>query len=143
MNIHFLSFNEDIPHGPSIMRNEKGNTVNSVISLFYCILFILIKSIIMEFQKLGDSIYIPEIKGSPLADKKHIEYNYYLSTKINGNKVDLDLTTKLFDKKAEYICKSCYRIPLDQIENCVKANLVNHMCVLGMKRNNIPESLLK
>lgn len=96
----------------------------------------------MEFQKLEDAVYIPKIKGSPLADKEHIEFNYYLHTKTHGNKVDLDLTTKLCDNKMEYKCKSSYRIPMDQIENCVKANLVDHMRTLGMKRKNIPKSLM-
>lgn len=84
----------------------------------------------MEFQKLGDAVYTPEIKGTPLADREHVEFNYYINTRTCGNKVDLDLTTKLFDNNVEYICKCSYRIPLDKIGNCVKANLVDHMCKL-------------
>ncbi|MUP45657.1 hypothetical protein E0K83_07855 [Gramella sp. BOM4] len=97
----------------------------------------------MQFQKLGDAVYTPKIKGSPLANKEHIEFNYYIQTKTHGNKVDLDLTTKLFDKDREYICKSSYRIPMKKLEDCVKANLVDHMLTLGMKRKNLPKSLLE
>ncbi len=97
----------------------------------------------MEFQKLGDTIFTPQIEGSPLANKVDIEFNYYLSVKIHGNNVEMDLTTILFDTTTEYTCKSCYRITIDQIEDCIKANLVSHMLRLGVKRKNIPISLLQ
>lgn len=95
-----------------------------------------------QYKNLGDPVYIPKMEGSPLADKKQINFNYYLSTIIKGKNVDVDLTTKIFDKETEYICRVCYRVEIDQIGNCVKSCLVNHMCALGMNRKDIPKSLL-
>lgn len=95
----------------------------------------------MKYQKLGDDCYTPEKSGLPLKNKKNIKFNYYLSSRINGNLIDLDITSKLFDGDNMYIRKSCYRVKLRSIENCVKKNTVDHMLSLGMDRENIPESL--
>lgn len=95
----------------------------------------------MKFQKLGDFIHIPKHTGSPLQGKKNIKFNYYLSSRVNGKLIDLDITTKLFDKDEMYIRKACYRVKLGEIENCVKANLIDHMRSLGMVESDIPDSL--
>ncbi|MCM8569114.1 hypothetical protein NE848_06980 [Gramella jeungdoensis] len=96
----------------------------------------------MKFEKLGDFIYIPKLTGTPLEGKKNIKFNYYLSSRVNGKLIDLDITTKLFDQDQMYIRKACYRVKLGEIENCVKANLIDHMKSLGMDESNIPESLM-
>ncbi|MCG9972933.1 hypothetical protein [Christiangramia crocea] len=96
----------------------------------------------MKFEKLGDFIYIPKHTGTPLKGKKNIKFNYYLSSRVNGKLIDLDITTKLFDEDQMFIRKACYRVKLGEIENCVKANLLDHMKSLGMDESNIPESLM-
>lgn len=95
----------------------------------------------MKFNRLGDFIYIPKHIGTPLTGKKNIKFNYYLSSRVNGKYIDLDITTKLFDGNDMYIRKACYRVRLGEIENCVKANLIDHMQSLGMDENNMPKSL--
>ena len=95
----------------------------------------------MRYQKLGDDLEIPEVKGLPLREKQLIKFNYYLSSRINGNLIDLDITSKLFDEEKIYIRKSCYRVKLGEMENCVKENTVDHMLSLGLDEENIPHSL--
>ena len=96
----------------------------------------------MKYQKLGDDCYTPEKSGLPLKNKNNIKFNYYLSSRINGNLIDLDITSKLFHEDEMYIRKSCYRVKLRSIENCVKNNTVDHMISLGMDSDNIPASLI-
>lgn len=95
----------------------------------------------MKYEKLGESIDIPQNMGTPLKGKKNVKFNYYLSSRVNGRLIDLDITTKLFDEEHMYIRKACYRVKIGEIENCVKANLLEHMKSLGMDESNIPESL--
>ncbi|MDX1543548.1 MAG: hypothetical protein R3214_06330 [Christiangramia sp.] len=97
----------------------------------------------MKFEKLGDFIDIPKFTDSPLEGKKNIKFNYYLSSRVNGKLIDLDITTKLFDQDQMFIRKACYRVKLGEIENCVKANLIDHMKSLGMDECNIPETLTR
>ncbi len=96
----------------------------------------------MKYLKLGEFIHIPRIEGTPLKGKKDIKFNYYLSSRVNSKRVDLDITTKLFDEKQIYIRKACYRVRVGEIENCVKENLIDHMRSLGMDESNIPASLI-
>lgn len=96
----------------------------------------------MKFQQLGGHIYIPKLEGSPLRGKENIKFNYYLSSRVNGKHIDLDITTKLFDGKQMYVRKSCYRVRLGEIESCVKQNIIDHMRSLGMDESNIPASLI-
>lgn len=95
----------------------------------------------MKYQKMGDDIYIPKPTDSPLKETKNIKFNYYLSSKVHKNLIDLDITTKLFDDEKIYVRKSSYKVRMGEIENCVKANLIDHMKSLGMDDKNIPESL--
>lgn len=95
----------------------------------------------MQYQKMGDDIYIPKPTDSPLKEKKDIKFNYYLSSRVHKNLIDLDITTKLFDDENIYVRKSRYKVRMGEIENCVKANLIDHMKQLGMDENNIPPSL--
>ncbi|SDS05499.1 hypothetical protein [Gramella sp. MAR_2010_147] len=95
----------------------------------------------MKYKRLGDHMEIPKINGSPLREKEKIKFNYYLSSRMNGKLVDVDITSKLFDGNKMYIRKSCYRIPLGDVENCVKENTIEHMLSLGLKETNIPDSL--
>lgn len=95
----------------------------------------------MKYQKLGEDLEIPKRNGLPLAGMENIKFNYYLSSRINGNLIDLDITSKLFDKDKMYIRKSCYRVNLGEMENCVKANTIDHMLSLGLKDSYIPASL--
>lgn len=95
----------------------------------------------MKYQKLGEDLEIPARNGFPLSETKSIKFNYYLSSRINGKLIDLDITSKLFDKDKMYIRKSCYRVNLGDMENCVKANTIDHMLQLGLKVCNIPASL--
>ncbi|MDR5589611.1 hypothetical protein [Christiangramia sp. SM2212] len=95
----------------------------------------------MKYLKLGDHYNTPEIAGLPLKQKKNIKFNYYLSSRINGNLIDLDITSKLFDGDKMYIRKSCYRVKLRSMEDCVKKNTVDHMLSLGVEKENIPLSL--
>ncbi|MGA8853941.1 MAG: hypothetical protein WB492_07180 [Christiangramia sp.] len=96
----------------------------------------------MKYKKLGDDINIPKTEGLPLWNKRNVKFNYYLSSRINGNMTDLDITSKIFDNDAMYIRKSCYRVQIRDIENCVKNNTIEHMKSLGMKKKNMPESLM-
>jgi len=95
----------------------------------------------MKYQKLGEDLEIPVSNGFPLRNKEDIKFNYYLSSRINGNLIDLDITSKLFDNDKMYIRKSCYRVNLGEMENCVKANTIDHMLSLGLQECNIPASL--
>lgn len=95
----------------------------------------------MRYQKLGEDIYIPIKNDLPLKDKTNIKFNYYLSSRINGNLIDLDITSKLFHREIMYVRKSCYRVNLGEIENCVKANIIDHMLSLGLAESEIPKSL--
>ncbi|GAA4315818.1 hypothetical protein GCM10023115_26320 [Pontixanthobacter gangjinensis] len=95
----------------------------------------------MRYQKLGEDIYIPIKNDLPLKDKTKIKFNYYLSSRINGNLIDLDITSKLFDAGKMYVRKSGYRVKLGEIENCVKANIIEHMLSLGLDESEIPKSL--
>lgn len=97
----------------------------------------------MKYQKLGDFIYLPEADGIPLKKVENIKFNYYLSSRINGTKIDLDITTKLFNHNNIYVRKACFRVNVGEIENCVKHNLIDHMRRLGMDDNNIPASLIR
>lgn len=97
----------------------------------------------MYYHKLGEDIYIPEPIDFPLKNVKDIKFNYYLSSRINGNFVDLDITSKLFERDHIYVRKSCYRVKLGEIENCVKANTMDHMKSLGMEDEKIPAALKK
>ncbi|MUP44254.1 hypothetical protein E0K83_00655 [Gramella sp. BOM4] len=96
----------------------------------------------MKYQLLGDHIYIPKLTDSPLEGKKNIKFSYYLSSRVNGKNIDLDITTKLFDDHHMYVRKSCYRVTIGEMENCVKENLIDHMRSLGMDDADIPTSLL-
>ncbi|AVR45670.1 hypothetical protein C7S20_10595 [Christiangramia fulva] len=96
----------------------------------------------MNYKQLGEFVYIPKTDGKPLKDKKDIKFNYYLSSRVNGKKIDVDITTKLFDDEQIYIRKACYRVGIGEIEGCVKENLINHMKSLGMDDENIPSSLI-
>jgi hypothetical protein len=95
----------------------------------------------MKFEKLGDDIYLPERSDKALKNSKIVKFNYYVSTRNNAKLLDLDITTKLFDHDEKYIRKSCYRIKAHEIEECVKANLRDHMTSLGLKMENIPRNL--
>ncbi|QYA24103.1 hypothetical protein G3I01_00795 [Gramella sp. MT6] len=95
----------------------------------------------MDYQKLGDDIYIPKRSNSALKDSEEIKFNYYLDSRINGPWIDLDITSKLFDNDKMFVRKSCYRVKIGEIENCVKANIIDHMKSLGLSNKNIPESL--
>jgi len=95
----------------------------------------------MNYQKLGEDIYIPKRSNSALQDSGEIKFNYYLDSRINGNWIDLDITSKLFGNDKMFVRKSCYRVRLGEIENCVKANIIDHMRCLGVPKENIPESL--
>lgn len=96
----------------------------------------------MKYQQLGDFVNIPNVQGSPLKGKKDIKFNYYLSSRVNGKSIDLDITTKIFDDEQMYIRKACYRVKIGEIESCVKHNLIDHMKGLGMDETNIPSSLI-
>lgn len=95
----------------------------------------------MNYIQLGDFIHIPETETAPLKGKTGIKFNYYLSSRINGQHVDLDITTKLFDGEQMYIRKACYRVKLGEIEKCVKYNLIDHMRYLGLEEKSLPASL--
>lgn len=95
----------------------------------------------MYYHKLGEDVYIPEPDGFPLKNVKDIKFNYYLSSRINGNLIDVDITSKLFARDKMFVRKSCYRLNIGEIENCVKANTMDHMKSLGVDDENIPSSL--
>ena len=95
----------------------------------------------MNYEKLGEDIHIPKLIEHPLKNKDGFKFNYYLSSRVNGKKIDLDITSKIFDKDQIYIRKSCYRVKIGQIENCVKSNIKEHMKELGIPQTRIPESL--
>ena len=96
----------------------------------------------MNYRKLGEDIYIPQNHRPLLTDAEEIKFNYYLSSRVNGKKIDLDITSKIFDMETMYVRKSCYRVKLGEIENCVKMNILDHMRKLGVREQFIPESLL-
>lgn len=96
----------------------------------------------MKYQKLGEDIYIPQSLDSPLDASADIKFNYYLSSRINGKKIDMDITSKVFVSEKMYIRKSCYRVKMGEIEKCVKMNIIDHMKKLGIEENRIPKSLL-
>lgn len=96
----------------------------------------------MKYQKLGEFIHIPRKEGKPLEGKEEIKFNYYLSSRVNGKLIDIDITTKLFDEDDMYIRKACYRVRMSEIESCVKENLIDHMRSLGMEEEYIPSSLI-
>ena len=95
----------------------------------------------MNYEKLGEDIHIPKLEERPLKNRDDIKFNYYLSSRVNGKNIDLDITSKIFDNDQIYIRKSCYRVKLGQIENCVKSNIIEHMKELGIPQTRIPESL--
>ena len=95
----------------------------------------------MKYAKLGEDLEIPVVSNLPLIGKKNIKFNYYCASRINGKLIDLDITSKLFDQDKMYIRKSCYRIKLGEMENCVKQNTIDHMLSLGLPESNIPDSL--
>ena len=97
----------------------------------------------MKFQKLGEDIYIPQKSSLSLINASDLKFNYYLNSRINGNSIDLDITSKLFCGDDMYVRKSCYRVRMGEIENCVKASIIDHMKSLGVSSSNIPESLKK
>ena len=95
----------------------------------------------MNYRKLGEDIYIPQNHNLLLTDAENVKFNYYLSSRVNGKKIDLDITTKIFEQDRMFVRKSCYRVKLGEIENCVKSNIIDHMRKLGVPENVIPESL--
>lgn len=95
----------------------------------------------MKYKKLCEDINIPKNNTSTLKHEKNIKFNYYLSSRMNGKFIDLDITSKLFSKDQMFIRKSCYRVHLGEIENCVKANIIDHMKSLGVTDENIPQAL--
>ncbi|APG60183.1 hypothetical protein [Christiangramia salexigens] len=95
----------------------------------------------MKYEKLGEFIYMPKHIGKPLQGRDNVKFNYYLSSQVNGKKIDLDITTKLFHEDEIYIRKACFRVSIGEIEACVKDNLIDHMRSLGMDEENIPKSL--
>jgi len=95
----------------------------------------------MKYLKLGEDLEIPEVNNLPLKQKKNIKFNYYCSSRMNGNLIDLDITSKLFNKKDMYVRKSCYRIKLGEMEKCVKQNTIDHMLSLGLAEEDLPDSL--
>lgn len=96
----------------------------------------------MTYQKLGEDIFIPVPDGKPLENATDLKFHYYLSSRVNGKLIDLDITSKIFEGDRMFIRKSCYRVRLGEIENCVKANIIDHMEKLGVSRSNIPKALL-
>ena len=96
----------------------------------------------MKFKEIGEVIYIPEINGKPLEGKQNIKFNYYISTRLHKDMIEMNVTTKLFHEDDIYIRQARYRLKMGQIEKCVKRNLIEHMCSLGMKRNDLPKSVL-
>ncbi|WP_026935420.1 hypothetical protein [Christiangramia echinicola] len=96
----------------------------------------------MNFKKLGADIYIPTKDSNSLKNIHNIKFNYYLSSRMNGNLIDLDITSKIFNVDKIYVRKSCYRIKIGKLEDCVKSNIIDHMKQLGMDESNIPQSLL-
>ena len=96
----------------------------------------------MNFKKLGTDIYIPKNDPNALKNIDDVKFNYYLSSRIKGNLIDLDITSKIFNVDDIYVRKSCYRIKIGKLEDCVKSNIIDHMKKLGMDESNIPESLL-
>ena len=96
----------------------------------------------MNFKKMGTDVYIPKKDPNSLKNIDDVKFNYYLSSRINGNLIDLDITSKIFNVDDIFIRKSCYRIKIGEIEKCVKANIIDHMTQLGMDKDHIPESLL-
>ncbi len=103
--------------------------------------YLINKSTSMDYQKLGEDIYIPKRNISALKDSENIKFHYYLDSRFNGQWIDLDVTSKLFDHEKLYVRKSCYRVKLGQIENCVKANIIDHMKSLGLPSKGIPKAL--
>lgn len=95
----------------------------------------------MIFKKLGDDIFAPSPKAMALIDAKDPKFNYYLSSRIRGPLIDLDITTKIFHNNEMFVRKSSYRVKLGQIEKCVKQNLIEHMLLLGLPEAEIPDSL--
>ncbi|MFV8226766.1 hypothetical protein [Christiangramia aquimixticola] len=95
----------------------------------------------MKYLKLGEDIYTPQNCDQPLKDASEINFNYYISTRVKDEIIDLDVTSKIFHKNEVYIRKSCYRIKMGQIEDCVKLNILDHMQNLGVPDSIIPESL--
>jgi len=96
----------------------------------------------MKYEKLGEFIHLPKADGVPLKNVENIQFNYYLSSRINGKKIDVDITTKLFNENKIYVRKASYKLGIGEIEHCVKENLIDHMRSLGMNENNIPKSLI-
>jgi len=96
----------------------------------------------MRYQKRGEYIYLPEVDGIPLKNVEDVKFKYYLSSRKNGEKVDVDITTKLFDQNRMYVRKASYKLGIGEIEDCVKENLIDHMRSLGMDAHNIPEALI-
>ena len=97
----------------------------------------------MKYQLLGDHTYIPKQADSPLAGKQGVKFNYYLSSRVIGENIDLDITPKLFHRHDMFVRKSSYRVNPGEMENCVRANLIDHMRCLGMDNSNIPARLLR
>jgi len=95
----------------------------------------------MKYEKLGEDINIPNTKGLPLLNIKDVKFNYYMSSRINGSQIDLDITSKIFNNEDMYVRRSSYRVMLGDIENCVKRNAIDHMLSLGLKECHIPASL--
>ena len=96
----------------------------------------------MNYEKLGEFIHLPKIEGKPLENVEKIKFNYYLASRLNGNKIDVDITTKLFHGDSMYVRKACFRVVPGQMETCLKENLIDHMRSLGMDNHNIPQSLI-
>ena len=96
----------------------------------------------MNFTKLGTDIYIPQKDPDVLKNIADVKFNYYLNSRIKGKQIDLDITSKIFNVDEIYVRKSCYRIKIGELEECVKSNIIDHMKQLGMDNNHIPESLL-
>lgn len=95
----------------------------------------------MKYYKLGEDVYLPNHCKFPLKSAIDLKFNYYISSRVNGSLIDLDITSKIFDGDDVYVRKSSYRVKLGEIENCVKANIKDHMIKLGVENSNIPPSL--
>ena len=46
----------------------------------------------MKYKQLGNLIHIPEVNLKPLENRADIKFNYYLSSRVNGKNIDLDIT---------------------------------------------------
>ncbi|MBT8295692.1 MAG: hypothetical protein KJP01_03640 [Gramella sp.] len=97
----------------------------------------------MNYKKLKEDIYFPKPERTPLKKFNDPKFNYFLTSHIDGNSMELEITSKLFDLERTYMKKSCYQINIGDIEDCVKRHIKEHMLDLGIPKKNIPEALHK